>query len=327
LANILVTGGAGYIGSATSKLISSAGHKVVIYDNLSTGHVDFAKFGTLVKGDIRETELLKQCLQSMDIDTIIHFAASAYVGESVTRPDLYYDNNVGGTMSILKAMAASGVNKIVVSSTCAVYGQPSKLPITESTPLAPINPYGASKAMMERMCWDFGQAFDIRAVALRYFNACGNEPEYTVGERHDPEPHIIPRILRTADGLQDYFEVFGNDYPTRDGTCIRDYIHVADLADAHLSAFEYLESGGESFACNLGTGKGLSVSEILEAARTVTNKDIPVKFKERRPGDPAELVADPSLALKKLNWTAKNSDIGQIMTSAWHWYNQEKLCI
>jgi UDP-glucose-4-epimerase GalE len=263
-------------------------------------------------------------MENRAIDGVIHFAASAYVGESVQRPDFYYENNVSGTLSLLKAMVAARVGKIAVSSTCAVYGQPDRLPITEATALEPINPYGASKAMMERMCRDFGSAYGLRTVALRYFNACGSEPDLEVGERHDPEPHIIPRIFMAADGKIGQFDVYGTDYATPDGTCIRDYIHVQDLAIAHQKAIDYLIAGGETFSCNLGTGRGLSVKQMVNSAKRVTNRDIPVNYKPRRPGDPDQLVADPSLAGEKLGWIAEHSDIEQIMSSAWRWYKLEK---
>ncbi|WP_417679879.1 UDP-glucose 4-epimerase GalE [Roseibium sp.] len=323
MAKILVTGGAGYIGSTTCKLLNRSGHEVIVYDNLSTGHSELAKFGKLVIGDIRETSKLAEMMSAEKIEAVIHFAASAYVGESVTNPSFYYDNNVGGTLSLLKAMTEAGVSSIVVSSTCAVYGQPDRMPIDETTSLDPINPYGASKAMMERICWDFGTAYGIRAVALRYFNACGTEPELEVGERHDPEPHVIPRILMAADGVIDSFDIYGTDYPTADGTCIRDYIHVSDLASAHVRAYDYLAAGNSSFACNLGTGKGLSVRQILESAKRITNREITVLNKPRRPGDPAELVANPSQAYETLGWRAEHSDIETIMSSAWSWYRQE----
>lgn len=323
MARILVTGGAGYIGSTTSKLLQALGHEVSVYDNLSTGHRDFARFGELIVGDIRDTETLKRVMTSKGIEAVVHFAAKAYVGESVGDPALYYDNNVVGTLSLLRAMVASGLSRIVVSSTCAVYGQPATIPITEFTPLNPINPYGASKAMMERMCADFSGAHGIKAVALRYFNACGTEEALEVGERHDPEPHVIPRILMAADGELEYFDVLGSDYVTPDGTCIRDYIHVSDLARAHGSAVQWLLDGNESLTCNLGTGKGSSVAQLIDVAKRTTNREIKLKVAARRPGDPAELVADPSLAWRMLGWKATESDLENIMKSAWAWRRKE----
>jgi UDP-arabinose 4-epimerase len=322
--NILVTGGAGYIGSTSCKLLRAKGNTVTVYDNLSTGHADFAKFGDLVVGDIRDSENLASVMTSRRIETVVHFAASAYVGDSVVDPGFYYDNNVGGTISLLKAMVKASVKSIVVSSTCAVYGQPERMPISETTSPSPVNPYGASKLMMERICTDFGAAHGTRSVALRYFNACGTEEELEVGERHYPEPHLIPRLLMAADGTLQHFEIYGTDYPTDDGTCIRDYIHVSDLADAHARAVDYLISGGSSMACNLGTGRGYSVRQIVDAARHITNREIPVREMARRPGDPAELIAMPSVAKSVLGWDAVHSDIDRIMTSAWDWYLKEK---
>lgn len=324
MAHILVTGGAGYIGSTVCKQLHQSGHTVTVYDNLSTGHKEFVAFGELIEGDLRDTKKLESALKKHRMDGVIHFAGSAYIGESVERPDIYYDNNVGGTLSLLKAMVSANVFSIVVSSTCAVYGQPDILPITEGTQLNPINPYGASKAMIERICHDFGVAYGIRTVALRYFNACGTEADFQVGERHDPEPHIIPRIFMAAEGLIDSFEVYGTDYPTLDGTCIRDYIHVSDLAAAHQKAFDYLHSGGASLSCNLGTGKGTSVKQILDAVKYVTNKAIPVKYKNRRTGDPVALVADASLANERLGWQSEYSDIETIISSAWQWHLMER---
>lgn len=323
MAHILVTGGAGYIGSTTCKHLHQLGHAVTVYDNLSTGHKEFVAFGELIEGDLRDTQKLENALRNCKVDGVIHFAASAYIGESMIKPDIYYDNNVGGTLSLLKAMVNTSVNSIVVSSTCAVYGQPDILPITEATQLNPINPYGASKAMIERICHDFDVAYGIRSVVLRYFNACGTEADFLVGERHDPEPHIIPRLFMAAQGLIETFEVYGDDYPTSDGTCIRDYIHVSDLASAHQKAFDYLAAGGVSLNCNLGTGKGTSVKQILDAAKHATNKTIPVTYKSRRKGDPAILVADASLAKDKLDWRPEYSDLENIISSAWQWYLKE----
>lgn len=320
MAHIFVTGGAGYIGSTTCKHLYQSGHTVTVYDNLTTGHKEFVAFGDFIEGDLRDTPKLEYELRKRKVDGVIHFAANAYVGESMVKPDIYYDNNVGGALSLLKVMVKADIDSIVVSSSCAVYGQPDTLPITESTQLNPINPYGASKAMMERMCHDFGVAYGMRAVALRYFNACGTEPDYQLGERHDPEPHIIPRIFMAAEGAIDKFEIYGTDYATVDGTCVRDYIHVSDLASAHQKAFDYLNAGGSSFACNLGTGKGYSVKQIVEAVMRITNKAIPVEYKNRRMGDPAELVADVALAAERLGWRAEVSDIETIISSAWKWH-------
>lgn len=320
MAKIVVTGGAGYIGSTTCKLLAAAGHDVTVYDNLSTGHRDMVLWGRLVEGDIRDTDRLAATLRETEADAVVHFAARAYVGESVADPGRYYNNNVAGTLSLLEAMRQAQVMRLVVSSTCAVYGQPEVMPISEVTPVNPINPYGASKLMMERMCADFEVAHGIRTVALRYFNACGTEAGLEVGEIHDPEPHVIPRILMAADGVLEAFEVFGTDYATADGSCIRDYIHVADLADAHCRAVDHLVAGKPSLVCNLGTGSGQSVFQLIEAARRVSNHDIPVRHHARRPGDPAELVADAARAREVLGWEPGHSDIDTIMQSAWAWY-------
>ena len=324
MARFLVTGGAGYIGSTTSKQLAAAGHAVTVYDNLSTGHAEFVKWGDLVRGDIRDTDLLRETLRSRDIEGVVHFAASAYVGVSMVDPGAYFDNNVVGALSLLKAMRDAGTNVLVVSSTCAVYGQPETLPIVEGTPKAPLNPYGASKLFMERMCADFEVAHGIRTSALRYFNACGTEPELECGERHDPEPHLIPRVLMAAEGEIGALRIFGTDYPTPDGTCIRDYIHVVDLAAAHIKALDYLLNGGASLACNLGTGTGVSVKQIVEAAGRVTGRPIPVENHPRRSGDPAQLVAGPDLARKVLKWSPQCSDIDTVLDSAWQWFRRER---
>lgn len=324
MSRVLVTGGAGYIGSVTCKRLAEAGNPVTVYDNLSTGHRDFVQWGDLDEGDIRDTERLTRVLVDRRIDAVVHFAASAYVGDSVTDPGAYYDNNVVGTLSILKAMRDAGVGQIVVSSTCAVYGQPDRMPITEDTAKNPINPYGATKLVMERMCADFESAHGIRTVALRYFNACGADLELDTGERHDPEPHLIPRIFMAVDGEIPGLDVYGSDYPTPDGTCVRDFIHVTDLADAHARAVSYLGAGGASEACNLGTGQGLSVRQVLDAAGMVTNRAIPFEYRDRRPGDPAELVANADRAREVLGWVPRFSNIDTIIDTAWRWHRQER---
>jgi len=322
MARILVTGGAGYIGSTTCKALYAEGHEVTVYDNLSTGHEEFLIFGDFVRGDIRETHKLEHELRSRGIEGVIHFAAKAYVGESMVNPSIYYENNVLGSLSLLQAMRAAGIRLLVFSSSCAVYGQPEQVPIKEDTMLKPMNPYGASKAMVERMCADFGEAYGLNTGILRYFNACGTEHDLLVGERHDPEPHIIPRLLMAASGEIDCFEVFGNDYETEDGTCVRDYVHVSDLADAHVLAFNRLYSGGSSFTCNLGTGIGFSINQLISSAATTVGRGIPISYKKRRGGDPACLVSDPSNAAKLIGWTPKYSDIYTIMVSAWAWQNR-----
>jgi UDP-glucose-4-epimerase GalE len=324
MARFLVTGGAGYIGSHTAKLLAKSGHEVVVYDNLSRGHRDLVKWGRLVEADIRDTATLREALRWFAPEAVIHFAAFAYVGESVANPHMYYDNNVGGTLSILKAMTEAKVSNLIVSSTCATYGQPEAMPITEETPQRPINPYGHSKLMMEQLCRDFGHAHGIRFMALRYFNACGCDSDGETGERHDPEPHLIPRALMAAAGDIEALDVFGGDYPTPDGTCVRDYIHVNDLASAHIAGALYLMEGGTSDAVNLGTGHGASVKDVLDAAGRAAGRPVPHRMSPRRAGDPAELVAAVGKARRLLNWHAGNSDLDQIIASAWNWYVKDR---
>jgi UDP-arabinose 4-epimerase len=324
MTRILVTGGAGYIGSHTCKLLAQEGCEVAVFDNLSRGHRGLVKWGNLIEGDLRNGALLRESLSKFLPEAVIHFAAFAYVGESTADPGLYYDNNVGGTLSLLAAMRDSGVGRLVVSSTCAVYGQPERMPITEDMPHNPISPYGSSKAAMERICRDFDPAHGIRTIALRYFNAAGCDPDGEIGERHDPEPHLIPRALMAMDGEIGALDVFGGDYPTPDGTCIRDYVHVADLASAHVMAARHLIGGGASDALNLGTGHGVSVREVLEAVRRITGKNVPQRMALRRPGDPAVLIADASRAGTILGWTAKQSDIDTIVRTAWSWHRKER---
>ena len=324
MSRFLITGGAGYIGSHTAKLIANAGHEILVYDNLSRGHRDFVRWGQLVEGDLHNTELLREAMRWFKPDAVIHFAAHAYVGESVAKPGLYYQNNAAGTLSLLEAMRQAGVATLIASSTCAIYGQPANMPITEDMPKAPLNPYGHSKAMMEVMCADFAEAYGLRYIALRYFNAGGCDPDCEIGERHDPEPHLIPRVLMAADGEIERLEVFGSDYPTPDGTCIRDYIHVKDLAAAHLAGALYLLDGGKSGALNLGTGQGTSVREIIAATEQVTGKIVPHRVSPRRQGDPAVLVAAPGRAAAVLNWQARHSSIDHIIATAWTWHQKER---
>lgn len=324
MSKFLITGGAGYIGSHTAKLLAGEGHEVVVYDNLSRGHRDMVRWGPLIEADIRDTSALREALSRFKPDAVIHFAALAYIGESVAHPEIYYDNNVTGTLSLLNAMNSNHARNLIVSSTCAVYGQPEQVPITEETPPNPVNPYGRSKLMMERICEDFRAAHGLRFTALRYFNACGCDPASEIGERHEPEPHLIPRALLAAEGDLAELEVFGADYPTPDGTCIRDYIHVDDLAEAHMAAALQLMQGGFSGALNLGSGKGVSVREIIDAVARVTGKPVPHRFSARRTGDPAVLVADARKARSVLNWHARHSGIDHIMATAWKWHAKER---
>ncbi|MFI4876351.1 MAG: UDP-glucose 4-epimerase GalE [Blastopirellula sp. JB062] len=317
--NVLVTGGAGYVGSHTARLLSRQGHEVWIYDNLSQGHRAAAPADRLIVGDLHESERLTSLMRELKIEAVMHFAASALVGESVTDPAKYYRNNVVATLSLLDAMRAADVRRIVFSSTCATYGKPERMPITESTPQSPVNPYGFTKLCIEHALADYGQAYDFGYAALRYFNASGASPDGDIGEDHDPESHLIPIVLQVALGHREAISIFGDDYPTPDGTCIRDYIHVDDLATAHLAAMRKLEPGA-AFKLNLGTGQGVSVREVIQACRDVTGRDIPEKIAPRRPGDPPELVADPSLASERLGWRAQYLDIRETVKTAWAWH-------
>lgn len=316
---ILVTGGAGYIGSHTCKALAHQGHTVVTYDNLSTGHRVLVRWGDFVYGDILDTQRLRACIRQHRIEGIIHFAASAYVGESVIDPGKYFRNNVCGTLSILDAMRDEGVPHIVVSGTCAVYGSPEKMPITEDTPTNPINPYGASKLFMERMLADYEKAHGIKWMSLRYFNAAGCDPEGETGEWHQPETHLIPRALMAAMGKIPPLEIFGDNYPTPDGTCIRDYVHVSDLAQAHVQGINCLAKCFNSQAINLGTGNGVSIRDVLTVVEKVTGKQVPHLICAKRDGDPPILRADPSKAERILIWKARNSDMTFNVYSAFEW--------
>ena len=320
---ILITGGAGYIGSHTVRHLAASGRKIVVLDNLAYGHPDaIVDEGVeFVKGDVGDRELLGSLFGKHAFGAVIHFAAYAYVGESVTDPLKYYWNNTAEPIVLLQAMQEHGCKVFVFSSTCATYGTPERVPIDESNPQNPINPYGHSKLMVERILRDCDHAWGLRSACLRYFNASGCSADGKIGEDHDPETHLIPRVLMAITGEIETLEVYGTDYPTPDGTCIRDYIHVEDLAVAHGLALDHLLSGNPSVRCNLGTGKGISVREIIDAAEQVTGKKVPVIFGPRREGDPPELVADPSLALKTLGWEAKRKDVLEIVGSAWAWMN------
>jgi UDP-arabinose 4-epimerase len=316
-ARVLVTGGAGYIGSHTCKALARHGMEPIAYDNLVYGHRRAVKWGTLVIGDIRDQPLLEETFQRYRPEAVIHFAAHAYVGESVGEPGKYYANNVAGTLSLLDAMRSSGVGIIVFSSTCATYGTPLSLPISEDSQQRPINPYGRSKLMVENILEDYGRAYGLRYAILRYFNACGADHEGEIGEWHNPETHLIPRALMAAAGTIPLLEIFGDDYPTPDGTCIRDYIHVTDLADGHIKALEHLRASGQNVISNLGVGRGLSIREILDAVARVCRCSVPFAVRPRRAGDPPMLYADPSRAQGILGFTAKHSDIETIIKTAW----------
>ena len=321
--SILVCGGAGYIGSHTVHQLVEKGEDVVIVDNLQTGHMGAvnpkAKF---YKGDIREAEVLDRIFTENKIDAVVHFAANSLVGESMTNPLKYFNNNVYGMQVLLEAMVRHGIDKIVFSSTAATYGEPERIPIMEDDRTEPTNPYGQSKLIMEKMMKWVSLANGIRYVSLRYFNAAGAIEDGSIGEDHSPETHLIPLILQVPLGKRDHITVFGEDYPTPDGTCLRDYIHVLDLAEAHVLAIDYLRRGGESNIFNLGNGQGFSVKEMIEAAREATGLDIKVEIGERRAGDPAQLIASSEKARKVLGWQPKFTDVKAVIGTAWKWHQQ-----
>lgn len=317
---VLVVGGAGYIGSHAARALKRASHDVIIFDNLSTGFERLATGFELVKGDMLDASALAQVLPR--VNAIMHFAAHAYVGESVTNPKKYFRNNVEGGLSLLNAALAAGVKKLIFSSTCAVYGEPARVPIAEDTPRQPVNPYGVSKLFFEHALEAYDRAYGFRFASLRYFNAAGADDSGEIGELHDPETHLIPLALRAAAGLGPELKVFGSDYPTPDGTCIRDYIHVNDLASAHVKALEHLVAGKDSISVNLGTGKGESVRDVLSAVEKATGKRVPHKVVARRPGDPPALVANPAKAQSILNWKASR-DLADIVSTAWNWMERQ----
>ncbi len=322
---ILVTGGAGYIGSHTVLALKAAGYRVMVLDNLVYGHRDLAEAVLdveLIYGDISDRALLDQLFADYPIQAVLHFAAYAYVGESVTNPAKYYRNNVVGTLTLLEAMVQAEVFNFVFSSTCATYGNPTQIPIPEDHPQEPINPYGMSKLMVEQILEDFNRAYGLRSVRFRYFNAAGADPEGRLGEDHNPETHLIPLVLLTALGQRESITVFGTDYKTPDGTCIRDYIHVTDLADAHVLGLEYLLEDGETAVFNLGNGDGFSVKEVIQAAKAVTQLPITVEEGYRRAGDPAILIGSATKARKILQWEPKYPDIDVILAHAWQWHQK-----
>ena len=318
---VLVIGGAGYIGSHAARALKRAGHEVIIFDNLSTGYELLATGFELVRGDVLDASALGRVLPR--VDAIMHFAAHAYVGESVTNPRKYFRNNVEGGLSLLNAALEAGVKKIIFSSTCAVYGEVAKVPIDENIPREPVNPYGVTKLFFEQALEAYDRAYAFRFASLRYFNAAGADDSGEIGELHDPETHLIPLALRAAAGLGPELHVFGSDYPTPDGTCVRDYIHVNDLASAHVKAVEHLAAGKESFAVNLGTGTGASVQEVMNAVEKVTGKRVPHKKVPRRPGDPPALVANPAKAQALLQWKATRG-LDNIVTTAWNWMERRR---
>jgi UDP-glucose 4-epimerase len=320
---VLVTGGAGYIGSHMVKLLVESGAQVTVVDDLSTGHADAVRGRDFVQGDVADVAFTKKLLQQKQIEAVVHFAACSLVGESVADPLKYYRRNVGGTAGLVEAMRQAKVTRLVFSSTAAVYGDPVRTPIDEAHPTQPVNPYGSSKLAIERMLAECSTAYGIGAVVLRYFNAAGADPSGELGERHDPETHLIPLVLQAASGRRPSVSVFGNDWPTRDGSCVRDYIHVSDLCVAHLLALDWLAKGGRYECFNLGNGDGATVLEVIEAARRVTGRTIKMVEAERRPGDPPSLVADASKARQALGWKPARADIESIVRDAWN-YEQRR---
>lgn len=319
--NVLLCGGAGYIGAHMLKVLAQRGYEVTVFDNLSTGHRAAVRWGEFIEGDILDRAALDQLFASRDIDVVMHFCALSQVGESVKDPYKYYRNNVAGTLTLLEAMRAAGVNKLVFSSTAAVYGVPiNEELLSESHPTSPINPYGASKLMVERMLEDAARAYGLRSMILRYFNAAGADPAGDIGESHAPETHLIPNVLRGALGSGEPLKIFGNDYATRDGTCIRDYVHVTDLAQAHFQAMRFLEANEGAHCFNLGSGKGYTVTEVIAAAREVTGCDIEFVRAPRRAGDPPALVANIRRAVDMLDWRPEFEDLRYIIETAWRWH-------
>lgn len=317
---VLVTGGAGYIGSHTVKQLLKRGYEVVVYDNLASGHADFVLTENFVKGDIGNKELLEETLEEYEPGAVMHFAAHCRVEESVRNPAKYYDNNVAKGLTLLNAVNDHGLDKFIFSSSAAIYGEPESVPIKEDAPKNPKNPYGQTKLSYERILNDYTNAYPVSACSLRYFNAAGTDPEGELGEIHDPETHLIPVVLEAAAGKREYIEIYGTDYETPDGTPIRDFIHVNDLASAHIAALEALEDRSEDYlAFNLGTGEGHSVKEVIETCKEVTGIDIPVRVGKRREGDPPELVADPAKGFERLKWEPETDDLASIVKTSWDW--------
>ena len=320
--HVLVTGGAGYIGSHACKALAAAGYVPVSFDNLVYGHEWAVRWGPFVQGDILDRAALDAVMEKYRPVAVMHFAAFAYVGESVENPGKYYRNNVSGSLSLLAAMRDHGVGKFILSSTCATYGLPDAVPIPESHPQRPINPYGASKLMVEQVLRDVDVAHGLRSISLRYFNAAGADPDGEIGESHDPETHLIPLVLDAAAGVRPEIVVYGDDYATPDGTCIRDYIHVSDLANAHVLGLRALEAGAATTAYNLGNGHGFSVKEVIDTARQVTGREIRVRVGPRQAGDPPRLVGDATRIRKDLGWRPQHADLAEMIGSAWKWHQK-----
>lgn len=321
--NILVTGGAGYIGSHVVEELKKSGFTPIVYDNLSTGHAAAVPEDVqLVEGDIHDVGFARHIMEQFSVDAVIHFAANSLVGESMENPAKYYFNNVEGTLHLLEAMRGAGVDRMVFSSTAAVYGEPESVPIKEDSRLQPTNVYGRTKLMIENMLSDYDMAYEMRYVALRYFNAAGASADGHIGEDHSPETHLIPLVLKTAQGVRRQIAVFGSDYPTADGTCVRDYVHVCDLAKAHVLALQHLLKGGSSRVYNLGSEKGFSVKEIIDSAKKVTGIDFPVTEEPRRAGDPAVLIASAARIREELGWEPEHSSVEEVIGTAWQWHKK-----
>jgi UDP-glucose 4-epimerase len=319
MGKILVIGGAGYIGSHMVKLLQKVDYQVVVLDNLSNGFRDAITDAEFILGSVNDAELLNNLFAQYQFDAVIHFASFIQVGESIFHPQKYYDNNLVATLTLLNTMREAGVSRLIFSSTAAVYGNPVYLPIDENHPKEPINPYGKSKWMVEQVLDDYDHAYGLKSVCLRYFNAAGADPSGELGERHEPETHLIPLVLQAASGRREAISVFGTDYDTPDGSCIRDYVHVSDLCDAHLLALNHLMADGESARFNLGNGEGFSVKEVIDTAEKVTGKKINVKYQARREGDPARLIANSTKIREQLNWQPKRADLSTIIQDAWAW--------
>ena len=319
---ILVVGGAGYIGSHVTKLLNRSGFKTVVFDNLVRGHREFVLRGEFVLGDLADRDQIRFCFKKYPVEAVMHFSAFAYVGESVIHPAKYYLNNVANTLNLLEVMKECHVRYFIFSSTCAVYGIPGEIPIVEDHPKNPVNPYGRSKLMIEEILKDYDRAYGIKHINLRYFNAAGADPECEIGERHNPETHLIPLVIYAALGINDHVKVFGTDYPTKDGTCIRDYIHVNDLAHAHIRSLEYLMEKDASNSFNLGNGNGYSVREIIQTIKRISKKDFKVIESDRRPGDPHVLISNYQKAVDILGWGPQYVDIDSIVETAFRWHSK-----
>ena len=320
--NILIVGGAGYIGSHMAKYLSTRNYRPIVLDNLVYGHREAVKYGPFFEGSMNDSSLLQEIFSGYPISAVMHFAAFCYVGESVEDPAKYYQNNVANTLDLLEVMIEKNVGNFIFSSSCASYGEPLEMPITEEHPQKPISPYGRTKLMVEEILDDFKEAYGLQSVSLRYFNAAGADPEGELGEDHNPETHLIPLVLKTALGQRPCIDIFGDDYPTSDGTCIRDYIHIEDLAQAHLLALERLLAGRPGGQYNLGNAKGYSVKQVIEIARSITGKEIPTRVIERRPGDPAVLISSSQKAINHLGWKPEFPDLETIVETAWAWHKK-----